>query len=249
MKLFLVMSEANFYQPDFVADFLKKTKDEIVGAALVTRTPPRGNLQLYLIKHFYYLKPLEIIKLGITTLSLIVKKVSVKSVFDHYKIKYFNVENNINQEKYLRKIRKTKPDIIISSNSLYFNKEILSIPKICSLNRHSALLPSYGGLWPVFQAVRSGEKYTGVSVHLMESKIDTGKVLAQEKVLIRRKDTIAELYEKTFDLSARVLLKALDKVRKKNFRQSVLFKSKPSYFQFPTREHWNDFRKLDGKFI
>ena len=63
-------------------------------------------------------------------------------------------------------------NIIISSNSLIFKKELLSIPKICTINRHSALLPSYGGLLPVFQSFIHGEKFTGVSIHYMNNKIE-----------------------------------------------------------------------------
>ena len=63
-----------------------------------------------------------------------------------------------------------------------FIKKILSIPKICSINRHAGLLPSYKSLWPIFHAYKNKEKYVGFSIHLMKEKIDDGKVISQQKV-------------------------------------------------------------------
>jgi len=139
-------------------------------------------------------------------------------------------------------------DVIISSNPLYFGKEILSIPSKCCINRHSALLPSYGGLWPVFQAFRSGEKYVGVSVHIMDKKIDAGCVLSYKKIEIGKGDSLADLYEKCFDISAELVCDALDKIRSANYA-SPEEQFSPSYFSFPTKSHWVQFRKMNGRFI
>ncbi len=174
---------------------------------------------------------------------------SVRSVLKFNNIDFFEVEYDINKKIYLDKIRWKNPDVIISSNPLIFKKELLyEIPNICCINRHSALLPSYGGVWPVFQAYRSGEQYTGVSVHVMESKIDDGAVLAQRKILIEKSQTLADLYEKCFGISADLVVAALEKVRNKNF-SSCAEKKKLSYFSFPTAAQWKEFRRRGGRFI
>ncbi len=64
------------------------------------------------------------------------------------------------------------------------------------LNIHPALLPKFGGEGMygihVHEAVlRSGEPYTGVSVHLVEEEYDTGPVLAQVRIPVAP-DTTAE---------------------------------------------------------
>lgn len=155
MRLFLIMDETHFYQPQFVADFIKETKHEIVGAILVTKILPKSNLEGYMIKNFYFLNFMELFQLGIKKLFYQFKNLfnigiknhrfySVESVYKHYNVDYFKVEYNINQEPYLAKIKAKNPDVIISSNSMIFGKEIMNIPKYC-INRHCGLLPSYGG--------------------------------------------------------------------------------------------------------
>ena len=173
---------------------------------------------------------------------------SVKSVLKLFLINFIEVQNSINQKIYLDVIRKAMPDVIVSSNFLIFGEELLEIPSICCINRHSSLLPSYGGLWPVFQAYRAGEAFTGASVHIMGKKIDQGAVLTCRKIPIKKGVTLASLYEQAFDLSADILIEALDKIRNDDW--SYQDESRiPSYYSFPRKEHWKQFREQGGRFI
>lgn len=248
MKLFLIIGEDHFYHPTFVESLIKQTKDQIVGAAVVKKAPKKADLQSYLIKHFYYLKPLEIAKLAFSNITHLLRKNSVESVIKRNKIDFFIVDSNINDEKYLQKIREKDPDVIISSNPWIFKEDLLNMPQICCINRHSSLLPSYGGLWPVFYAVVNNEKETGVTVHTMVKEIDKGIILAQRKVGISDKDTISDLYKKTFEESVPAVLEALDKIRERDFKPTNT-NYKISYFSFPTKEDWRKLRELHRKFI
>lgn len=251
--------ETRFYHPNFIAEFLTKTKDKVVGAALVTKILPKNSIEIYLRNNWHYLKPMEITKLAFRKNLFAFKDYflkksrdrifySVRSVYKHFDIKFFDVEYDINKRTYIEKIRKVNPDIIVTSNSLIFKEELINLPSICCLNRHSSLLPSYRGLWPVFQAYRNGEKYTGVSIHTMTERIDKGVVLAYKKLSIEPKETIVELYEKCFDVSSDLLIKALDKIRNKDLTPCNE-SNKPSYFSFPKKEHWDEFRKRGGRLI
>lgn len=259
MKLYLVMDETSFYHPDFVSDFLKKTPDEVVGAALVTKIPKKGNLERYLKTHWHLLGFREAFLLACQKYSsLINEKVlryrrtgrnhSVRAVFERHGLDYIQVEYNINKPEYLAHIKSKAPDIIVSSNSLVFGSEVLATPKICCINRHSSLLPDYGGLWPVFQSFRAGEKYTGVSAHTMELKIDAGTVLAHQPIEIESGVSLADLYHRCFRESADVVLRAIEKVRQNDFSPSTENR-KGCYFSFPTKEHWREFRARGGRFI
>ena len=259
MRLYLVIDETSFYHPDFVAQFLRETRDEVVGAALVTKITSKNDINKYLIRHWYYLKFSEILKLATKDFFaklwdvLLPKKkagrfYSVKSVLKCFKITFIEVHNDINKKEYIEDIRSKAPDVIISSNSLYFGKNILDIPKYYCINRHSALLPSYGGLWPVFQAYVHGESCTGVSVHTMSQQIDSGNILAQKRIKIEKKDTIADLYEKCFDFSSEVILESLEKIRNSDF-SAVPNDYQRSYYSFPTRGDWDLFREKGGKFV
>ena len=262
MKVFLIIGESRFYQPDFVASFLRETKDEVVGAILVTKAPPKADLNKYIFKNLYVLRFNEIFKLGLFTIKAIILDLfarkekdqnfySVETVYKCFDLDYFKVESSINKKEILDRIREKNPDVIISSNPLIFKEEILSLPKICCINRHSSLLPEYGGLWPVFHALREGAKNTGVSVHTMTPEIDKGIVLAQYKVPIYKNDSVSDLYSITFRLSSLAVLDALDKIRNNDFtavnsRDHELLT--PSYFSNPTKDDWAMFRENFGKF-
>jgi len=258
MRLFFVLDEG-IYHPEFFADFLRRTKDKVIGAALVTKVPKKNNIERYFLKHLNYFTPEELAKMAWTKADMKSKDAfqqknanskfySVKSVLEFFHIPFFRVKEDINKKEYIFKMRGFEPDVIVSSNPLIFGKEILALPKICCLNRHSALLPSYGGVLPVLQAFRKGEKFTGASIHTMEHEIDKGKVLSQRKVPIHGNETLHELYSKCFDESVEALFEALDKVRNQDFSK-VGKENKPSYYSWPTKEHWKDFRKKGGRVI
>ena len=113
---------------------------EVVGAGSGISVPVKSNLTKYLIRKFYYLKIFEIAKLLIEFLKNKNNNLSsVKSVLVKNEIPFIKIKKNINQKKYINYINDLSPDVIISSNSLIFQKEVLSIPKICCINRHSRL--------------------------------------------------------------------------------------------------------------
>ncbi|EFG49956.1 phosphoribosylglycinamide formyltransferase [Aerococcus viridans ATCC 11563 = CCUG 4311] len=64
------------------------------------------------------------------------------------------------------------------------------------INIHPSLLPLYPGKQGIQDAFDAGAKETGVTVHLVDEGIDTGTILAQEKVVIDPDDTIESLEEK-----------------------------------------------------
>ena len=82
----------------------------------------------------------------------------------------------------------------------------------------------------------------------MEIKIDKGAVLSHQKVKIEKDDTLATLYEKCFEISAEVMLLALEKISESDL-SPVTNKYVSSYYSFPTKEHWLEFRTRGGRFI
>jgi methionyl-tRNA formyltransferase len=259
MNLFLVIDETPFYHPDFAASLITTTTDTICGAAIVERIPARSNIENYLKRNWHRLTPAEMFTLAcrkyyaslqdrLTSPRKSGPFHSVQAVCKAFKIGCIKVYDSINKKEYVEAIARFKPDIIISSNSLIFGKSLLSLPSRCCLNRHSALLPSYGGVWPVFQAYRRGERFTGVSVHTMTKKIDEGIVLAHTKIPITQRQSLSELYRKCFSESHTTVLRAIDKIRNNDFSPDP-GAYEPSYFSFPSAEHWKEFRKRGGRFV
>lgn len=64
------------------------------------------------------------------------------------------------------------------------------------INTHPALLPSFPGAHGVRDALAHGVKVTGVTVHVVDSGVDTGPILAQAAVSVLPGDTAEELHER-----------------------------------------------------
>jgi len=61
------------------------------------------------------------------------------------------------------------------------------------LNIHPSLLPKYKGLDTHARALKNNDKYSGCTVHLVSSKLDSGKIILQKKVKIYKNDNIKTL--------------------------------------------------------
>jgi len=77
------------------------------------------------------------------------------------------------------------------------------------LNVHPSLLPAFPGLDAVGQALAAGVGETGVTVHFVDTGIDTGPVIAQERVSIEPGDTAETLYERIRAVEHRLLPEAV----------------------------------------
>lgn len=165
-----------------------------------------------------------------------------------YQIPIFK-ENNVNQKKFIYLIKSRDPDIIIS---IYFRqifgKEILTIPHKGCINIHPAPLPKYRGVSPVFWALVNGEKNCGISVHLLDKKIDGGKIISQKFIPIKNNDTEHFLFLKCSQIGAQMLCEIIEKMKTaplKGYEQ----KGEISYFSLPTREAVRKFRSKKRKFF
>ena len=260
MRILLIADETPFFHPNYVRNLstLLKNEEHKLFGAVVTKIRKENSMDSYFKRNFLKLHFSEFFLLGLTKifflfLSLIFpwgykkNNFSVKSAFRRLKIPYFKIKNNINSKEHIEKIKDLNLDLIISSNSLYFEKEILNLPKLGCVNRHCALLPSYKGFWPVFQAIAHGEKEIGVTIHKMTTKIDSGIILAQQKFSIEHIKNISKIYKILFSLTPKIVLQAIDNLIKDKSIKSYSYKE--SYFTFPSNEDWYNFRKNGGKII
>ena len=77
------------------------------------------------------------------------------------------------------------------------------------LNVHPSLLPAFPGLDAVGQALAATAEETGVTVHFLDEGVDTGTVIAQERVAIEPGDTAETLYARIRDVEHRLLPEAV----------------------------------------
>ena len=80
------------------------------------------------------------------------------------------------------------------------------------LNIHPSLLPKYKGLNTHQRALNNNEKYSGCSVHFVNSKLDSGKVILQKRVKISKNETKKSLTKKILVQEHKLYPKAILKI-------------------------------------
>jgi methionyl-tRNA formyltransferase len=114
---------------------------------------------------------------------------------------------SVNAPAVIDALAKLAPEFVFS---FYFRQilkpDVLAIPSRGALNLHGSLLPRYRGRCPVNWVLVHGETETGVTLHYMEPKPDTGDIVAQRAVPITDGDTALTLNRKLGD-AARALLR------------------------------------------
>ena len=82
------------------------------------------------------------------------------------------------------------------------------------INIHPSLLPKYKGLNTHQKALKNNDKYSGCTVHYVTDKVDSGKIILQKKVKIKRKDSLNTLTKKVLLEEHKLYPRAISKVFK-----------------------------------
>lgn len=88
-----------------------------------------------------------------------------------------------------------KPDLVVSAGFMRILAERIT-SKFKIINSHPALLPLFPGAHAVRDALASGATETGTTIHWVDAGVDTGEVIAQERVEILPVDTEESLHER-----------------------------------------------------
>ena len=133
-----------------------------------------------------------------------------------YKIKEktYNFKNKkLSENLILKDLKKNKIKLIclagfmkiLSSNFIKkFDNNILNI--------HPSLLPKYKGLNTHERVLKNNERFSGCTVHYVNSSLDSGKIILQKKVLISKKDTPSTLKKKILKQEHILYPKAINKL-------------------------------------
>ena len=103
------------------------------------------------------------------------------------------------------------------------SKSFLNNFKGTVINIHPSLLPKYKGLNTHQRVLDNNEKYSGCTVHFVNSKLDSGKIILQKKIKIKKNETAKSLEKKILKLEHNIYPIALNKILisflKKNLSQ------------------------------
>jgi phosphoribosylglycinamide formyltransferase 1 len=116
-----------------------------------------------------------------------------------YKIKkkVFDFKNNSSEKKVIDELKKNNINLICLAGFMkILSKNFIKSFKGQILNIHPSLLPKYKGLNTHEKAIENKDKYSGCTVHFVNSKLDSGKIINQKKVKINKFDTPKKLAKK-----------------------------------------------------
>ncbi|MGC9603519.1 MAG: methionyl-tRNA formyltransferase [Minisyncoccia bacterium] len=106
---------------------------------------------------------------------------------------------------------------------------------------HPSLLPRYRGATPIQSAMLAGEEETGVTLYLMDEKVDHGAILLSDKLRITDNDTYETLGRKLAELSAVLTLELLPKFLRGELKPMPQNESQATF----TKKFNTDYARVD----
>lgn len=137
----------------------------------------------------------------------------------------------VDDNRIVQRIRELKPDFIISGwYHLKIPHAVFGTATLVAVNIHPSLLPAYRGATPVQWCIINGEKETGLSLHVLEDRFDTGQILWQQKLPIDPDETAGELHRRLESLVPLALDNLLARARAGNFTGTPQDPAKASWY-------------------
>jgi len=114
-----------------------------------------------------------------------------------------------NEDDMIKLFEVYEVDLIILAGYMRVLKKPSAFP--CPIiNVHPSLLPKYKGLHAVEQAMESGDKITGCTVHYVNEELDGGEIIKQAEVPIFENDSVEELTKRIQQEEYRILPEVID---------------------------------------
>ena len=88
--------------------------------------------------------------------------------------------------------------------------ELLAVPPMGAVNLHPSLLPAYRGAAPIPWTLFNGERETGATTILLNSRVDAGDILLQQRVAVGSEETAGELEQRLAALGAHLVAATVD---------------------------------------
>ena len=134
-----------------------------------------------------------------------------KSNINNIVIKYSNRKSF--EDRLFKLLRRNNVDLICLAGfmKILSGKFIKKLNKTI-LNIHPSLLPKYKGLNTHNKAIQNKDKYSGATVHIVNDKLDSGKIILQKKVKILKSDNVKSLEKKVLKVEHKIYSKAIIKL-------------------------------------
>ncbi|MDI6734494.1 MAG: methionyl-tRNA formyltransferase [Patescibacteria group bacterium] len=102
---------------------------------------------------------------------------------------------------------------IVAAYAKIIPSGILNLPRLGTIGVHPSLLPKYRGPSPIQETILHDEKETGITLFMVDEKIDHGPIVVKNNLKIEKNDNYQTLHDKLALLGAELLIKTLPKIK------------------------------------
>lgn len=209
----------------------------------------------------YSIYMLFIAKLGAQLVSLwnlirriMKKKIKIRSFTQIAQEKGIPIyySTDFNAKESLNFLKNVNANLVVSAyNNQILKSGVINFPKFKTINIHPGYLPDFRGLDAPFEALYYKVEKAGVTIHYVDTKIDTGEIILQELLRVRKNDTLFSLNVRLWMHGAQMLNKVfamIDESRVISHKQKI-DKIKYPYKSYPVKKRIGEFIKDGGRLI
>lgn len=114
--------------------------------------------------------------------------------------------------EFVEELQSLDADLFIVIAFRMLPEVVWSMPRLGTFNLHASLLPRYRGAAPINWAVINGDTETGVTTFFLKHEIDTGDIIAQERVDILPSDNVGDVHDRLMMLGADLTIDTIESI-------------------------------------
>ncbi len=153
----------------------------------------------------------------------------------------------LKDDAFVEELRSLQADLFIVIAFRMLPEVVWSMPRLGTFNLHASLLPRYRGAAPINRAVMNGDAETGVTTFFLKHEIDTGDIIAQERIAIGPDEDAGSVHDRLMELGATLTIDTIEHILAGDLNpipQDELLKGEeptpaPKIFKDTCRIDWN----------
>lgn len=114
--------------------------------------------------------------------------------------------------EFVDELRSLQADLFVVIAFRMLPEVVWTMPRLGTFNLHASLLPRYRGAAPINRAVMNGDTETGVTTFMLKHEIDTGDILAQERIDILPEDNAGTVHDRLMHLGAALTMQTISDI-------------------------------------
>ncbi|MDP2090388.1 MAG: methionyl-tRNA formyltransferase [Candidatus Gracilibacteria bacterium] len=143
----------------------------------------------------------------------VIEETPIKQLAKLHNIKVLQPERFKNNTEFFSELESLDLDfIVVVAYGKIVPSQVLDNPKYGCINIHGSILPKYRGASPIQEAVKNGDKETGLTIMYMSKGMDKGDIIAIKKIDIDKLDTTQDIFNKFEMIGPGLLINTLNGV-------------------------------------